>query len=98
MVAETTCILQAIFAKSMIVFNNKKFLDYLKEICIHPSRLLRKLTKSDHLADYLDLAFIMGNRGTCWAEFALKFKIFKLMFYEVFVTYMHNIITCINNQ
>ena len=36
MVAETTCILQAIFAKSMIVFNNKKFLDYLKEI--YPSQ------------------------------------------------------------
>ena len=36
MVAETTCILQAIFEKSMIVFNNK-FLDYLNKK-IYPSQ------------------------------------------------------------
>ena len=37
MVAETTCILQVISAKFMIVFNNKKLLDYLQEI--YPSHL-----------------------------------------------------------
>ena len=38
----------------LIVFNNKKFLDCLKEI--YPSQLtVQKANKSDHLADYLDL-------------------------------------------
>ena len=42
----------------LIVFNNKKFLDYLKEI--YPSQLtVEKANKSDHLADYLDLTFII---------------------------------------
>ena len=41
----------------LIVFNNKKFLDYLKEI--YPSELtVEKANKSDHLADYHDLTFI----------------------------------------
>ena len=42
----------------LIVFNNKKFLDYLKEIYL--SQLtVEKANKSDHLADYLDLTFII---------------------------------------
>ena len=46
----------------MIVFNNKKFLDYLKEI--YPSQLtVEKANKSDHLADYLDLTFIIDSGG-----------------------------------
>ena len=46
----------------MIVFSNKKFLDYLKEI--YPSQLtVEKANKSDHLADYLDLTFIIGSGG-----------------------------------
>ena len=45
-----------------IVFNNKKFLDYLKEI--YPSLLtVEKANKSDHLADYLDLTFIIDSGG-----------------------------------
>ena len=37
---------------NLIVFNNKKFLDYFKEI--YPSQLtVEKANKSDHLADYL---------------------------------------------
>ena len=44
------------------VFNNKKFLDYLKEI--YPSQLtVEKANKSDHLADYLDLTFIIDSGG-----------------------------------
>ena len=44
------------------VFNNKTFLDYLKEI--YPSQLtVEKANKSDHLADYLDLTFIIDSRG-----------------------------------
>ena len=46
----------------MIVFNNKKFVDYLKEI--YPSQLtVEKANKSDHLADYLDLTFIIDSGG-----------------------------------
>ena len=42
------------YIDDLIVFNNKKFLDYLKEI--YPSQLtVEKANKSDHLADYLDL-------------------------------------------
>ena len=45
-----------------IVFNNKKFLDYLKEI--YPSQLtVEKANKSDHLADYIELTFIIDSRG-----------------------------------
>ena len=46
----------------LIVFNNIKFLDYLKEI--YPSQLtVEKANKSDHLADYLDLTFIIDSGG-----------------------------------
>ena len=46
----------------LTVFNNKKFLDYLKEI--YPSQLtVEKANKSDHLADYLDLTFVIDNGG-----------------------------------
>ena len=46
----------------LIVFNNEKFLDYLKEI--YPSQLtVEKANKSDHLADYLDLTFIIDIGG-----------------------------------
>ena len=39
-----------------------KFLDYLKEI--YPSQLtVEKANKSDHLADYLDLTFIIDSGG-----------------------------------
>ena len=38
------------YIDDLIVFNNKKFLDYLKEI--YPSQLtVEKANKSDHLAD-----------------------------------------------
>ena len=46
----------------LIVFKNTKFLDYLKEI--YPSQLtVEKANKSDHLADYLDLTFIIDSGG-----------------------------------
>ena len=51
------------YMDDLIVFNNKKFLDYLKEI--YPSQLaVEKDNKSDHLADYLDLTFIIGRVAT----------------------------------
>ena len=50
------------YIDDLIVFNNKKFLDYLKEI--YPSQLTaEKANKSDHLADYLDLTFIIDSGG-----------------------------------
>ena len=50
------------YIDDLIVFNNKKFLDYLKEI--YPSKLTaEKANKSDHLADYLDLTFIIDSGG-----------------------------------
>ena len=48
------------YIDDLIVFNNKKFLDYLKER--YPSELtVEKANKSDHLADYLDLTFIIDS-------------------------------------
>ena len=48
------------YIDDLIVFNNKTFLDYLKEI--YPSQLtVEKANKSDHLADYLDLTFIIDS-------------------------------------
>ena len=50
------------YIDDLIVFNNKRFLDYLTEI--YPSQLTaEKANKSDHLADYLDLTFIKDNGG-----------------------------------
>ena len=50
------------YTGDLIVFNNKKFFDYLKEI--YPSQLtVEKANKSDHLADYLDLTFIIDSEG-----------------------------------
>ena len=48
------------YTDNLIISYNKKFLDYLKEL--YPSRLtVEKANKSDHLADYLDLTFIMDS-------------------------------------
>ena len=50
------------YINDLIVFSNKKFLDYLKEI--YPSQLtVEKADKSDHLADYLDLTFVIDSGG-----------------------------------
>ena len=49
------------YTDDLIVFNNK-FLDYLKEI--YPSQLtVEKDNKSDHLAGYLALTFIIDSGG-----------------------------------
>ena len=55
------------YIDDLIVFNNKKFLDYLKEI--YPSQLtVEKANKSDHLADYLDLTFIIDSGGKAFNQ------------------------------
>ena len=50
------------YTDDLIVFNNKKFLDCLKEI-YPPYLTVKKANKSDHLADYLDLTFITDSGG-----------------------------------
>ena len=48
------------YTDDLILFNNKKVLDYLKEI--YPSLLtVEKANKSDHLANYLDLTFMIDS-------------------------------------
>ena len=50
------------YIDDLIVFDNKKFLGCLKEIC--PSQLaVGGANKSDHLADCLGLAFVVGGGG-----------------------------------
>ena len=50
------------YKDDLIVFNNKTFLDYLKEIYLS-ELTVEKANKSDHLADYLDLTFIIDSGG-----------------------------------
>ena len=48
------------YIDDLIVFNNKTFLDQLKEI--YPSQLIvENASKSDYLADYLNLTFIIDR-------------------------------------
>ena len=50
------------YTDDLIVFNIKKFSGYFKEI--YPSQLtVEKANKSDHLADFLDLTFIIESGG-----------------------------------
>ena len=50
------------YTDDLVVFNNKKFLDYLKEL--YPFQLtVEKANKSDHLADYLDVTFVVDSGG-----------------------------------
>ena len=52
----------------LIVFNIKKIFDYLKEI--YPSQLtVEKANKSDHLANYFDLTFIIDSGGKLSTRF-----------------------------
>ena len=52
--------LRYIYTDDLIDFDNKKFLDYLKEI--YPFQLTDENTdKSHHLADHLDLTFTIDS-------------------------------------
>ena len=46
----------------LIVSSNKKFSDYLSEIRL-PQVMVKKANKSDNLATYLDLTFIIDSGG-----------------------------------
>ena len=51
----------------MIVFNNKKFGDYVKEI--YPSQLtVEKANTSDDLANYVDLTFIIESNTRLYTK------------------------------
>ena len=50
------------YIDDLIVFDNKRFWDYLNEI-YPPQLTVAKDNKSDHLADYFDLTFIIDSGG-----------------------------------
>ena len=57
----------------LIVFDNKKFGDYVKEIYPlppppPPQLTVEKSNTSDDLANYLDLTFIMGSNNRLYAK------------------------------
>ena len=55
------------YIDDLIVFNNKKFGDYVKEI--YPSELtVEKANTSDDLANYLDLAFIIESNNRLYTK------------------------------
>ena len=55
------------YIDDLIVFNNKKFGDYVKEIYL--SQLtVEKANTSDHLANYLDLAFIIESNNRLYTK------------------------------
>ena len=50
------------YIDDLIVFNNRKFWEYVKDIC--PSQLnVEKTNQSDNLASYLDLTFTIEKDG-----------------------------------
>ena len=55
------------YIDDLIVFNNKKFGDYVKEI--YPSQLtVEKANTSDDLANYLDLTFIIDSNNRLYTK------------------------------
>ena len=80
------------YTDDLIVFNNKKFEDYVKEI--YPSQLtVEKANTSDDLANYLDLIFIIESNistlhqalwQTWWfwfphCQFSIPFKQYPIL-------------------
>ena len=56
-----------LYIDGLIVFNNKKFGDYVKEIYL--SQLtVEKANTSDDLANYLDLTFIIENNNRLYTK------------------------------
>ena len=56
------------YTNDLIAFNNKKVLDYLKDIYL--SQLtVEKANKSDHLAKYLDLTLVQVLGPKKWLSF-----------------------------
>ena len=56
-----------LYIDDLIVFNNKKFGDYVKEI--YPSQVtVEKTNTSDDLANYLDLTFIIESNNRLYTK------------------------------
>ena len=56
-----------LYIDDLIVFKNKKFGDYVKEI--YPSQLtVEKASTSDDLANYLDLTFIIESNNRLYTK------------------------------
>ena len=65
------------YIDNLIVFNNKKFGDYVKEI--YPSQLtVEKANTSDDLANYLDLTFIIESNNRLYTKLYDKRDDFNL--------------------
>ena len=63
------------YIDDLIVFNNKKFGDYVKEI--YPLQLTaEKANTSDDLANYLDLTFILGSNNRLYTKLISTLLIF----------------------
>ena len=61
------CLHACRYIDDLIVFNNKKFGDYVKEI--YPSQLtVEKANTSDDLANYLDLTFIIESNNRLYTK------------------------------
>ena len=59
------------YMDDLIVFNSKKFGDYVKEIYpLQPT--VEKANRSDDLADYPDLTFIMGSSNRLYTDLCDK--------------------------
>ena len=55
------------YINDLIVFSNKKFVDYVKEI--YSSQLTtEKTNRSDDLANYLDFTFIIGSNNRLYTK------------------------------
>ena len=55
------------YTDDLIVFNNKTFIDYVKDI--YPSELnVEKANRFDDQANYLDLTFIIGNNNRLYTK------------------------------
>ena len=55
------------YIDDLTVFNNKKFIDYVKDI--YPSELnVERANRLDDQANYLDLTFIIGNNNRLYTK------------------------------
>ena len=61
----------SIYTDDLIVFNNKKFGDYVKEIYL-PQLTAEKANTSDDLVNYLDLTFILGRNKRLYTKLCDK--------------------------
>ena len=87
----------------LIVFNNKKFTDYVRDI--YPSELnVEKVNRLDDQANYLDLTFIIGNNNRLCTQLYDKHDDFNFPFlssnipsgpsYSVYISQLIRYVRC----